>query len=35
VLLHSFALVIVSGFNYIYRASRFIEAARQERNGGA
>ena len=30
----SFALVILSGFNYLYRASRFIEAARQERNGG-
>lgn len=29
----SFTLVILSGFNYIYRASRFIEAARQERNG--
>jgi cardiolipin synthase len=29
----SFALVIMSGFNYIYRASRFIEAAREERNG--
>jgi cardiolipin synthase len=27
----SFALVILSGFNYLYRASRFIEAARQER----
>jgi cardiolipin synthase len=26
----SFALVILSGFNYIYRASRFIEAARVE-----
>jgi len=25
----SFALVIASGFNYIYRSSRFIEAARQ------
>jgi cardiolipin synthase len=31
----SFTLVIMSGFNYIYRASRFIEAARQERNGAA
>lgn len=30
----SFALVILSGFNYSYRASRFIDAARQERNGG-
>jgi len=30
----SFALVILSGFNYLYRASKFIEAARQERNGG-
>ena len=30
----SFALVILSGFNYLYRASRFIEAARQARNGG-
>jgi len=30
----SLALVILSGFNYLYRASRFIEAARQERNGG-
>jgi len=30
----SFALVILSGFNYLYRACRFIEAARQERNGG-
>ena len=29
----SFTLVILSGFNYLYRASRFIEAARQERNG--
>jgi cardiolipin synthase len=29
----SFSLVILSGFNYLYRASRFIEAARQERNG--
>jgi len=27
----SFTLVILSGFNYLYRASRFIEAARQER----
>jgi cardiolipin synthase len=26
----SFALVILSGFNYIYRSSRFIEAARVE-----
>ncbi|HOC43508.1 MAG TPA: CDP-alcohol phosphatidyltransferase family protein [Thermoanaerobaculales bacterium] len=31
----SFALVILSGFNYLYRASKFIEAARQERNGAA
>jgi cardiolipin synthase len=31
----SFALVILSGFNYLYRASRFIEAARQERNGNS
>jgi cardiolipin synthase len=31
----SFGLVILSGFNYIYRASRFIEAARLERNGEA
>ena len=30
----SLALVILSGFNYLYRASKFIEAARQERNGG-
>lgn len=30
----SFALVILSGFNYLYRASRFIEAARQARDGG-
>jgi cardiolipin synthase len=29
----SFALVILSGFNYLYRASRFIEAARQARDG--
>ena len=28
----SFALVILSGFNYLYRASRFIEAARQARD---
>ncbi len=28
----SFALVILSGFNYIYRSSRFIEAARQEKS---
>lgn len=27
----SFALVIVSGFNYIYRVSRFVDEARQER----
>ena len=27
----SFILVILSGFNYIYRSSRFIEAARQEK----
>jgi cardiolipin synthase len=27
----SFALVIVSGFNYIYRVSRFVEEARLER----
>jgi phosphatidylglycerophosphate synthase len=26
----SFGLVILSGFNYIYRASRFIESARFE-----
>lgn len=31
----SFVLVILSGFNYLYRVSHFIEAARQERNGGA
>ena len=29
----SFVLVIVSGFNYIYRASRLIEAARLTANG--
>jgi len=28
----SFGLVIVSGFNYIYRVSRSIEAARLERD---
>jgi len=28
----SFILVILSGFNYIYRSSRFIEVARQEKN---
>lgn len=27
----SFVLIILSGFNYIYRSSRFIEAARQEK----
>jgi len=27
----SFGLVIVSGFNYIYRVSRFVDEARQER----
>jgi cardiolipin synthase len=27
----SFVLVIVSGFNYLYRASKFIDAARQDR----
>jgi phosphatidylglycerophosphate synthase len=27
----SFILVIVSAFNYIYRVSRFVEEARQER----
>jgi cardiolipin synthase len=27
----SFVLVILSGFNYIYRASKLIEAAREER----
>jgi cardiolipin synthase len=29
----SFGLVIVSGFNYIYRVSRFVEDARLEREG--
>jgi len=29
----SFALVILSGFNYLYRASKFIDAAREEPNG--
>jgi cardiolipin synthase len=29
----SFILVIVSAFNYIYRVSRFVEEARQEREG--
>jgi cardiolipin synthase len=31
----SFVFVIVSGFNYIYRASRFIEAKRVEDDEGA
>ena len=30
----SFGLVIVSAFNYIYRVSRFVEEARQEREEG-
>ena len=30
----SFALVIGSGFNYIYRVSRFVEEARQARQQG-
>jgi cardiolipin synthase len=31
----SFGLVILSGFHYIYRSSRFIEAAREDRNGSS
>jgi cardiolipin synthase len=31
----SFGLVILSGFHYIYRSSRFIEAAREEKNGAS
>ncbi len=31
----SFVLIILSGFNYIYRSSRFIEVARQERADGS
>jgi hypothetical protein len=31
----SFVFVIVSGFNYIYRASRFIEAVRVEETDDA